>query len=220
MSYHPSEEMLRTYIEGEIDAASSFAIATHVEVCPDCQKQCECLEVQAGEELCASDASILDDMSAMFDKIVALEEDAEPFKFNRKVKTVTVNNKQFSLPLSLSRFVNDIGEWKSYGGKVYSAEVNLGEDARVNLLYISEDVQIPQHTHKGLESTLVLYGGFSDEDGHYQVGDFMVKDASVKHSPYTKQGEECLCLTVLTEPLLFTQGVARIFNRFGKGLYP
>ncbi|MDW3642705.1 transcriptional regulator, partial [Vibrio sp. 1291-1] len=26
--------------------------------------------------------------------------------------------------------------------------------------------------------------------------------------------------TVLTEPMIFTQGVARIFNLFGKGLYP
>ncbi|MDW1892488.1 transcriptional regulator, partial [Vibrio sp. Vb1574] len=24
----------------------------------------------------------------------------------------------------------------------------------------------------------------------------------------------------LTEPMIFTQGVARIFNLFGKGLYP
>ncbi|WP_114766527.1 ChrR family anti-sigma-E factor [Vibrio rhodolitus] len=220
MSYHPSEEMLRAYVEGEIDAANSFAIATHVETCPQCKKLCAKFEEQAGQHLCASSTDLDDDFSAMLDKIVALEEDPEPFKFNRKNRTIKLKDKQFKLPLSLSRFVDDIGEWKSYGGKVYSAEINLGEEARVNLLYISEDVQIPQHTHKGLESTLVLYGGFSDEDGHYEVGDFMLKDAAVKHSPYTKKGEDCLCLTVLTEPLLFTQGVARVFNLFGKGLYP
>lgn len=72
-------------------------------------------------------------------------------------------------------------------------------------MYISEDVRIPQHTHKGQESTLVLHGGFSDEDGHYEVGDVLVRDASVKHSPFTKPGEDCLCLTVLTEPMIFTQ---------------
>ncbi len=220
MSYHPSEDMLRAYVEGELDAANSFAVATHVEMCPSCKKLCAQLEEQAGMDLCASDVSATDDWTAMLDKIVALEEDPQPFKFNRKSRTVTVNDKQFKLPLSLSRFVDGIGEWKSYGGKVFSTEVNLGEEARVSLLYISEDVQIPQHTHKGLESTLVLHGGFSDEDGHYEVGDFMLKDASIKHSPFTKKGEDCLCLTVLTEPLLFTQGVARIFNMFGKGLYP
>ncbi len=48
----------------------------------------------------------------------------------------------------------------------------------------------------------------------------MQRDASVKHSPKTKTGEDCLCLTVLTDPLIFTQGVARVFNLFGKGLYP
>lgn len=220
MSYHPSEKMLRAYVEGELDAGNSFAIATHVEICPQCQKLCAQFEEQAGEALCASTIKDCDDLSAMLDKIVALEEDPEPFKFNRKNRTINLKDKQFKLPLSLSRFVDNIGEWKSYGGKVFSAEIELGEEARINLLYISEDVQIPQHTHKGLESTLVLHGGFSDEDGHYEVGDYMLKDASVKHSPYTKKGEDCLCLTVLTEPLLFTQGVARVFNLFGKGLYP
>ena len=131
-----------------------------------------------------------------------------------------VAGKDFKLPKTLSRFSDLVGEWKSYGGKVYSAQIDLGEEARVNLMYISEDVRIPQHTHKGQESTLVLQGGFSDEDGHYEVGDVLVRDASSKHSPFTKPGEDCLCLTVLTEPMIFTQGVARIFNMFGKGMYP
>jgi len=220
MSYHPSLEMLQAYVEGELDAVNGFAIGTHIETCPACQSQCSQLEQRAGEQWGMSEVTSSDDMSMMFDKIVALEELPEPFQFNRKVKTITVNNKQFTLPLSLSRFVDDIGEWKSYGGKVLSAHVDLGEQARVNLLYIGENVRIPQHTHKGVESTLVLHGSFSDEDGQYKAGDFLLKDGSVKHSPFTKPGEDCLCLTVLTEPLIFTQGVARIFNLFSKGLYP
>lgn len=94
------------------------------------------------------------------------------------------------------------------------------DTVRINLLYIAEGVKIPQHTHKGIESTLILHGGFSDEEGHYEAGDYLVKDASDKHSPFTKADEDCLCLTVLTEPMVFTQGVARIFNLFGKGMYP
>ncbi|MBA5763311.1 cupin domain-containing protein [Vibrio sp. 404] len=220
MSYHPSLEMLQAYVEGELDAVSGFAIATHIEACPDCQNQCAHLEQKVGELWGSCDVAPAEELSTMFDKIIALEESPEPFQFNRKVKTITVNNKQFTLPVSLSRFADNIGEWKSYGGKVFSAHVDLGEQARVNLLYISENVKIPQHTHKGIESTLILHGGFSDEDGQYEAGDFLLKDGTVKHSPFTQPGEDCLCLTVLTEPLIFTQGVARVFNLFGKGLYP
>lgn len=66
----------------------------------------------------------------------------------------------------------------------------------------------------------MLHGSFGDEDGEYQAGDFLLRDASVKHSPRTKADTDCLCLTVLTEPMVFTQGVARIFNMFGRGMYP
>lgn len=77
----------------------------------------------------------------------------------------------------------------------------------------------PKIIHKP-RPTLVLHGGFSDENGHYDVGDFMQHDGQICHSPSTPQDQDCLCLTVLTEPMVFTQGVARIFNLFGKGLYP
>lgn len=155
----------------------------------------------------------------MFNDII----NAEPVNDNVVIQDtafVNVAGKSFELPKTLVRFSDLVGSWRSYGGKVFSAQIDLGEDARVSLMYIGENVQIPQHTHRGLESTLVLHGGFSDEDGQYEEGDLMVRDASVKHSPFTQEGEDCLCLTVLTEPMIFTQGVARIFNLFGKGLYP
>lgn len=220
MSYHPQTSMLQAYAEGILDDVSAFTVATHVESCPKCQRLVSQFEQQCGEHLASSEVELIEDFDSMLSDILALEPSSEPFRVTRKPTFIDVNGKSFRLPLSLSRFRDDIGEWKSYGGKVFSAPIEISDNARVNLMYIAEDVSIPQHTHKGLESTLVLHGGFSDEDGHYEIGDFLLKDASVKHSPFTKPGEDCLCLTVLTEPMIFTQGVARIFNLFGKGMYP
>ncbi|WP_406732722.1 ChrR family anti-sigma-E factor [Vibrio scophthalmi] len=220
MSYHPKYEMLQAYVYSELTPVDGFALATHIESCPQCQQHVVKIEEQAGLELETMQVEESFDMSVIFDRIVALDPCDEPIRIARKPRIVEVNGRQFSLPLTLSRFSDDIGEWKSYGGKVFSAPINLMEGARVNLLYITAGVNIPQHTHKGFESTLVLHGSFSDEEGEYYAGDYLLKDSSIKHSPFTKQGEDCLCLTFLTEPMLFTQGVARIFNRFGKGLYP
>ncbi|WP_070970720.1 ChrR family anti-sigma-E factor [Vibrio sonorensis] len=222
MSYHPDKELLKRYANGTIDPVNGFAVATHLESCPMCKGLVAKYEAQNGEALMelSADSCGEIDMSAMFNEIISLEQSDEPFSRHRKPEHIEVNGKEFVLPVSLSRFRNNIGSWKSYGGKVFSAQINIDEEARVNLLYISENVRIPQHTHKGHESTLVLHGGFSDEDGHYEAGDYMLRDASIKHAPYTKPGEDCLCLTILTEPMLFTQGVARIFNMFGKGMYP
>lgn len=220
MSYHPETSILEAYAQGTLDDVTAFTIATHIETCPKCRSLVAQLEEGCGEELVNASMSPVDSFDDMLASILSLDPSDEPFRPARKPTFIDVNGKSFQLPLSLSRFREQIGEWKSYGGKVYSASIELSDQARVNLMYISEGVTIPQHTHKGLESTLVLHGSFSDEDGEYQVGDYLLKDASVKHSPFTKQGEDCLCLTVLTEPMLFTQGVARVFNLFGKGMYP
>lgn len=220
MSYHPQISLLKAYAHGTLDDVSAFTLATHIETCPKCRQLVHQFEAECGEALLSSDADNDLDFDGMFEQITALEQSSEPLRPPRLPTFIEVNGKSFRLPLSLSRFRDNIGEWKSYGGKVFSASIELSSEARVNLMYIAENVTIPQHTHKGLESTLVLHGGFSDEDGHYGVGDYLLKDGEVKHSPFTRDGEDCLCLTVLTEPMLFTQGVARIFNLFGKGMYP
>ncbi|NOJ23033.1 ChrR family anti-sigma-E factor [Vibrio coralliilyticus] len=220
MSYHPNQHMLQAYVEGSLDAVDGFTVATHLESCLTCKKQVQELESRYGEVLMSLDAFDDNNFDDMLNDILRTEPAPESARPIRKPTSIEVNGKTFQLPLSLSRFRDKLGEWKSYGGKVYSAPIDIGDGVRVNLMYISEDVKIPQHTHKGIESTLILHGGFSDEDGHYEAGDYLVKDASIKHSPYTQKGEDCLCLTVLTEPMVFTQGVARIFNLFGKGMYP
>ncbi|MGR2821482.1 ChrR family anti-sigma-E factor [Vibrio vulnificus] len=222
MSTHPNNMLLQAYASGEIDAVSGLVVATHLEVCRDCRDLVAQFEGEQAQHFAAEkqdEMSALSLFDAMFDDIVQsdVKEDAREVYEPRYIE---VKGKRFVLPQTLCRYADLMSEWRSYGGKVFSSQLDFGEEARVNLMYISEGVQIPQHTHKGLETTLVLHGSFSDEDGEYQQGDFMQRDASVKHSPKTKTGEDCLCLTVLTDPLIFTQGVARVFNLFGKGLYP
>ncbi|MGR5444675.1 ChrR family anti-sigma-E factor [Vibrio jasicida] len=220
MNKHPDNNLLEAYASGSIDAVSGLVVATHLETCSKCRAYVNQLEAAQADVVIESSVMEYDvEFDSMFNDIINAEPKSDSIII-KDVARVAVAGKDFKLPKTLSRFSDLVGEWKSYGGKVYSAQIDLGEDARVNLMYISEDVRIPQHTHKGQESTLVLHGGFSDEDGHYEVGDVLVRDASVKHSPFTKAGEDCLCLTVLTEPMIFTQGVARIFNLFGKGMYP
>ncbi|CAH1595039.1 Putative transcriptional activator ChrR [Vibrio jasicida] len=220
MNKHPDNNLLEAYASGSIDAVSGLVVATHLETCSKCRAYVNQLEAAQADVVIESSVMEYDvEFDSMFNDIITAETKSDSIIL-KDVARVAVAGRDFKLPKTLSRFSDLVGEWKSYGGKVYSAQIDLGEDARVNLMYISEDVRIPQHTHKGQESTLVLHGGFSDEDGHYEVGDVLVRDASVKHSPFTKAGEDCLCLTVLTEPMIFTQGVARIFNLFGKGMYP
>ncbi|MBE4582082.1 ChrR family anti-sigma-E factor [Vibrio navarrensis] len=221
MSFHPDITMLQAYACGDVDAVTGLMVATHLETCPECQKVVAKLEGAQAQTMFEPSSEPLAeiDLGNMLEQVMGSQIRSDVREvYDRRF--VTVKNRRFILPQTLSRYADLVADWRSYGGKVYSAQIDFGEEARVNLMYISEGVQIPQHTHKGLEATLVLHGSFSDEDGEYQVGDFLLRDASVKHSPRTKADADCLCLTVLTEPMVFTQGVARIFNMFGRGMYP
>lgn len=230
MKHHPSIELLKAYADGTIDACNGITLASHLETCPQCQAKVEEFEALRAAQVFDEQEFVPDavesvshelplEMDQMLSDITGLKRTPLVPRLNTDVK-VTVNGKEFVLPKALHRLSQNLGEWKSYGGKVFSANFDIGEAERVSLLYITGGVQVPQHTHKGLETTLVLHGQFSDEDGEYHEGDYMVSDGSVKHSPKTKEGVDCLCLTVLSDPMVFTQGAARIFNMFGRGMYP
>jgi putative transcriptional regulator len=223
MKHHPSNDTLKQYAEGTIDACNGLIVAAHLERCPHCSDRTRELEAQMADyELVevASSNNIEVDMAAMLGQITGLQQASGEASRVSSAVTVEVNGKTFQLPSALKGIVGNLQEWKSYGGKVFSASFDIGEQERVSLLYIGEGVQVPQHTHKGTEATLVLHGQFEDENGHYSKGDFMIEDGQTKHTPRTMKGQDCLCLTVLTEPMVFTQGVARVFNMFGRGMYP
>ncbi|MPW37036.1 ChrR family anti-sigma-E factor [Vibrio sp. B1Z05] len=222
MKHHPSNELLKAYASGTIDACNGVTLAAHLEMCPHCQSKVQEFEELASQSLIDVEPEVeleLADMEAMFNDIISLDRKPD-MKVAKPAVTIEVNGKQFSLPQSLQNVSQRLSEWKSYGGKVYTAQLDIGEQERLSLLYITGGVQVPQHTHKGIETTLVLHGRFHDEIGQYKEGDFTVADASIKHAPRTDEGQDCLCLTLLSDTMIFTQGAARIFNMFGRGMYP
>ncbi|MCL9773173.1 ChrR family anti-sigma-E factor [Vibrio methylphosphonaticus] len=230
MAYHPDDTLLTLYASGEIDTARGVAIASHLESCSRCRDRVGELEQLEADSLQQMKLEVTEsnDISEqemqrvfdnMLDDIMSLDMDFSAPRSRQEAK-ITVNGKEILVPAPLKPIVERMGEWRSYGGKVFTSNIDLGEEYRVSLLYITEGVQVPQHTHKGLESTLVLHGAFSDESGCYNKGDYLEENEETKHAPKTMEGQDCLCLSILTQPLVFTQGVARIFNRFGKGMYP
>ena len=70
------------------------------------------------------------------------------------------------------------------------------------------------HDHKGREITLVLYGSFSDADGVYEEGDFIVREPGDIHSPQATLDDECICLSVVEAPIRLVGPVMRGLNPF------
>jgi putative transcriptional regulator len=64
---------------------------------------------------------------------------------------------------------------------------------------------------------LLLDGEFSDDQGDYVPGDFIMLDAENTHQPISEKG--CLCFTVANDSLHFTQGINRLLNPIGTFIY-
>nr|WP_086938621.1 ChrR family anti-sigma-E factor [Thaumasiovibrio occultus] len=230
MSQHPSNEILQAYAEGLLDGSQALGIAVHCEQCQHCRDMLNEYEAAAAQTALDANPTVSESTLSSdndLDLLLAGLMDALPEQDDLtacvtqmpEADTISVNGREFTLPKALSKIMPHLQPWKSYGGKVYSAAFDINEVDKVSLLYIDKGVQVPQHTHKGNEITLVLHGSFKDENGEYHAGSYLMKDASDKHTPQTMD-EDCLCLTLLSDPMVFTQGLARIFNRFGKGMYP
>lgn len=221
INFHPSDTLLARYASADLSAGLSLAVATHLDYCPICRASVAEFEQAAADDLLELEPNV--DIPA-FDSILADILQSEPPE--KSIKTIdkaqpdfiNVNDQKFALPQTLSRFYSSDGRWRKFGG-VHSSKLGTFDDFRSNLIYIEADTNVPKHTHKSLEITVVLAGDLCDEQGHYQPGDFIVLDGSVTHMPTTRPNQSCLCLAVMDAPLQFTQGAARLLNPFAQLLY-
>lgn len=131
------------------------------------------------------------------------------------INNITYKNKSYGLPTAL----NSIQRSKTANiGKLSRTRLQFDEDEiHSSLLHISPGGGVPEHTHKGFELTVLLDGSFSDEIGEYVKGDFLMLDASIKHTPASKKG--CLCYTVANDALHFTKGINKLLNPIGTFIY-
>lgn len=91
-------------------------------------------------------------------------------------------------------------EFKGYGAE------------HVSLLRARPGVAIPQHTHEGVELTLILTGEMTDGDTVYRAGDVAICTEDDDHHPRITGTETCLCLVVMDGGLRFTGRFSRALN--------
>lgn len=102
--------------------------------------------------------------------------------------------------------------WKSLGMGVRQNILSAGRLGSVRLLYIPPGQAVPDHSHGGLELTLVLQGSFRDDIGQFGVGDLEVADQTLEHTPIADMGAPCICLAATDAPLRFTALLPRILQ--------
>ena len=87
----------------------------------------------------------------------------------------------------------------------YSSDRQTGRV--VALIAMAPGCGYPRHRHRGSEEVLVLAGGYRDELGEYQQGQFVSYPDGSAHSPRALDGElSCVLLAVAHEGIELLQG--------------
>lgn len=235
IKHHPNAAILKDFVDGNLADSVSLIVSSHVELCEHCQKQVSMLTAQAADSVFESDTSafesdtsglqlsdsemdafLSDDGEFDFDAIAQITADSsQAIEVTPEVQQVTVADTTFTIPRALNSVARK--DWMNLG-KISRARLDFDDEAHhTSLLHIDKDGQVPCHTHKGFEITLLLEGSFEDEMGVYNKGDFIWLDGDHSHQPATKEG--CVCLTVSSDALYFTKGVSQLFNPLGKYIY-
>ncbi|MCF7485618.1 ChrR family anti-sigma-E factor [Vibrio sp. A2-1] len=228
IKHHPNTAILKDFVDGTLADSVSLIVSSHVELCEHCQQQVSMLTAQAADSVFESDTSGLqlsdsemdaflsDDGEFDFDAIAQITADSsQAIEVTPEVQQVTVADTTFTIPRALNSVARK--DWMNLG-KISRARLDFDDEAHhTSLLHIDKDGQVPCHTHKGFEITLLLEGSFEDEMGVYNKGDFIWLDGDHTHQPATKEG--CVCLTVSSDALYFTKGVSQLFNPLGKYIY-
>jgi len=222
VTHHPTDDMLLEFVNGSLSTGLSVVLSAHIELCDHCRERRLQMEASASlawqKEADQNPATRQRDFSPMLaainNKLSSEEQETEARQETADVNEIHVLEGSIRLPRVLAKLAGEGIVWNKIAGGISQADVTLDGGTQCEFLYMKPGGQVPMHKHRGNEVTLVLDGSFSDELGHYQTADFVVRDGSHQHSPVSEEG--CLCFAVQDSPLMFTRGLARLLNPFIK----
>ena len=214
-NHHPSADMLLQYSAGTASPNHALCVATHLEFCSTCRSAHQRNNAIGGKLLDA----IGDDENIAVDRDIKMKVfsllDAEP-RQPTITKDAETSDARKGIPRALRRLVpNGFGDlkWQTVSTSARNFQLFRDTDGTtVSLLKLKPGGKIAKHKHMGNEYTVVLTGAFSDEDGVYRAGDFLLRDANEAHSPVATRDAECICLTLQEAPLQFTGWFLRWLN--------
>ncbi|WP_226648592.1 ChrR family anti-sigma-E factor [Microbulbifer variabilis] len=214
--HHPDENLLLEYASGSLARGPSLVVAAHVQMCADCRSQLSTLNNLGGSLLNGSPAQplqanaferLMERISQIPEKIIHKSEDTPtPVPVGREPA-------MDHLPKVLNKLLasNPNRRWKTLTRNLQMCRLKSGQrDYEVAFHCLRSGSGLPKHDHRGQEFALVLHGSFSDHNGIYGRGDFVLREPGQVHRPIATQDMDCLCFSAVAAPVSLT-GIRGLF---------
>lgn len=213
IAHHPDPAVLLAYSAGALSEGVALAIACHASICRSCRNEIERLDAVGGAMISEAGPAALGDDA--LDRLLARLDEPVPQApvaphLDPQTRTVVPGPLQRYLSCSLSSL-----PWHRIGRSLEEVRLPLsGSGAKAALMRIKAGRTVPRHSHSGLEYTLVLAGGYQDDDAVFRRGDYAEFDSNHEHQPVADTDGDCLCLVILDAPLRLSGWLGRLINPF------
>lgn len=195
------DALISEYVAGDLPEPARVLIASHMEMKPSSAMMARTLEAFAGDTLETTRTRPLASGERFMDTIMR---SSPP-----QLRLLQPRAKHQVLPRALHDHLGfDLADvpWKTKlpGLKQHMIEHDDDDGSEMSLLWARPGRALPNHTHEGLELTLVLDGDFHDHRGTFARGDVSVADEDLDHRPVAGMSKPCLCLSVLFAPIVLS----------------
>jgi putative transcriptional regulator len=212
-SHHPHPETLISYVAGTLPNSISCVVACHLTLCPECARHVRWLAMLGG-------VLLKDVEPAPADKGLAEQAAAQwPISAPASSEPSANPNVQAShpwLPAPLAVYLDANAKeipWKTVVKGVRQHWVKLpAGSGQIRLLRLTPGKELLEHTHTGMELTLVLQGVYGDHTGDYVRGDVIEWSEGTLHQPHAAGEEECICLIASENTPYFSRMIARLLR--------
>jgi len=203
IKHHIDDQLLAAYAAGSLPAPYSMVVAAHVSMCDECRARLEAHESAGGAVMdTLNPIEVSGDLKAKLLDLLDEPMNEEPTYERSGI---------FPGPV-MEALKGKPPKWKHLGFGTRQCILSHGKEGSVRLLYIPAGQAVPDHSHNGLELTLVLQGSFSDEGGRFGVGDVEIADESDEHTPIAGPECACICLAATDAPLRFSSFMPRMLQ--------
>ncbi|MEM1389108.1 MAG: ChrR family anti-sigma-E factor [Pseudomonadota bacterium] len=203
ITHHVPEHLLIAYAAGSLSHPFSLVVAAHVSMCDQCRATLEAHQAVGGTLL--EDQAGIELPDAFKDKVMAQLDEA--------LDETPAYRTDGVLPAPIvAALEGKLPRWRSVGMGVKQDILSASDEGSVRLLSIPPGQAMPDHSHGGLEMTLVLQGSYSDGTGHYAAGDVEIATEDLHHTPVAGEGETCICLAATDAPLRFRKLMPRLLQ--------
>jgi putative transcriptional regulator len=223
IKHHPDHNLLTEYCAGTLDWALCLGVSTHLHFCSECRNTIahlnsiggsllnQCPQQQIGENV------FTNLMAQIQARETAAVEFVNPPAEQPLHPSISKDRMLTNLPKVVRKLLpkDKALRWQTVSPNLKMARLAAGQDKyEVAFHRICSGGKVAQHDHGGLEVTVVLKGSFSDGDGIYTPGDFLVRQPGEVHRPTAAQNEDCLCFSICEAPVRLTGLLGRLINPF------